>query len=96
MEDAKGSILEAQGELITTQYFDSLAAEVNELLQVGPAHRIYLALMNVSRTLPLQHELLEAVYTVMAVLPFLLMVLQMCPCFALCSSSCFLLLSALC
>jgi hypothetical protein len=27
-------VLEAQGELITTQYCDSLAAEINELLQV--------------------------------------------------------------
>lgn len=28
-------MLEAQGEIITTQYFDSLAAEVNDMLQVG-------------------------------------------------------------
>jgi hypothetical protein len=26
--------MEAQGELITTQFFDSLAAEINDLLQV--------------------------------------------------------------
>lgn len=31
--EANGSVVEAQGELITTQYFDALAAEVNELLQ---------------------------------------------------------------
>jgi hypothetical protein len=29
-----GKVMEAQGELITTQYFDSLAAEINDLLQV--------------------------------------------------------------
>jgi hypothetical protein len=41
VEEAKGSVLEAQGELITTQYFDSLAAEVNELLQVGHTHSAF-------------------------------------------------------
>lgn len=34
VEEAGGSVLDAQGELITTQYFDSLAAEVNDMLQV--------------------------------------------------------------
>jgi hypothetical protein len=33
ISESAGSVVEAQGELITTQYFDSLAAEVNELLQ---------------------------------------------------------------
>ncbi len=33
--ESGGSVFEAHGELITLQYFDSLAAEVNELLQVG-------------------------------------------------------------
>jgi hypothetical protein len=32
--ESGGKVMEAQGELITTQYFDSLAAEINDLLQV--------------------------------------------------------------
>jgi hypothetical protein len=34
VEESSGSIVEAQGELLTQQYFDSLAVEVDELLQV--------------------------------------------------------------
>jgi hypothetical protein len=32
--ESQGRVIDAQGELITTQYFDSLAAEVNDMLQV--------------------------------------------------------------
>lgn len=32
--ESDGAVMEAQGELITTQYFDSIAAEINDLLQV--------------------------------------------------------------
>ncbi len=34
VSESGGSVIEAQGELITTQYFDTLAAEINDLLQV--------------------------------------------------------------
>ena len=34
VEEGKGSLQNVQGELITQAYFDSVAAEVNELLQV--------------------------------------------------------------
>jgi hypothetical protein len=34
VSESGGKVMEAQGELITTQYFDSLAAEINDLLQV--------------------------------------------------------------
>ncbi|GAX74437.1 hypothetical protein CEUSTIGMA_g1886.t1 [Chlamydomonas eustigma] len=33
VEESSGGIMEAQGELLTQQYFDSLAAEVDEMLQ---------------------------------------------------------------
>jgi hypothetical protein len=35
VSESGGKVMEAQGELITTQYFDSLAAEINDLLQVS-------------------------------------------------------------
>lgn len=35
VSESKGNVLEAQGELITVQYFDSLAAEINDLLQAS-------------------------------------------------------------
>lgn len=34
VSESAGKVMEAQGELITTQYFDSLAAEIDDLLQV--------------------------------------------------------------
>jgi hypothetical protein len=56
VEEAGGSVLDAQGELITTQYFDSLAAEVNELLQV----RVSMRAVPTAVPLPCAHTLPSA------------------------------------
>ena len=37
MDESGGAISEAQGELLTQEYFDGLAAEVDEMLQVSDA-----------------------------------------------------------
>ena len=34
MESSQGDLIEAQGEVMTQRYFDGLAAEVDEMLQV--------------------------------------------------------------
>eukprot|EP00955_Chlamydomonas_euryale_P018806 200682-Chlamydomonas_euryale.AAC.1 len=39
VQASPGDVFEAQGELITQQYFDGLAAEVNEMLQVWAGAR---------------------------------------------------------
>lgn len=60
VEEAGGSVLEAQGELITTQYFDSLAAEVDDMLQVWEHSAVDAAHMHCGRALTWPAVLLSA------------------------------------
>ncbi|WIA08065.1 hypothetical protein OEZ85_007531 [Tetradesmus obliquus] len=56
VSESAGKVMEAQGELITTQYFDSLAAEIDDLLQESGV----LSMADLAVTYSLNTELLRS------------------------------------